>query len=314
MTYSKLPKNKIVNRKGKGRILIISEFFPPYTQGGGEISTYLIAKEISKYNKIYVLTGNFCDKFWELDGIKIFPKLKKTSRDNKTEGVFSFGLKILPFTQINSNLVKKYIKKYNIDLVYLIPSNMYTIPLINTSIKVGKAVCIDVRSLSLLYLAKSTSNKFIGKIIDLFQLYLFNIYTKRLKKLIIKNKGINLVTMSDFIKNKLIEFNYPKDKIIIIPNISEQIQGKLYFKNREKKIIFAGRIEKEKGIWDAVKAFELVNDKNLIFEIVGDGSELEKIKNYIKQKNVKNIKLLGDRKSTRLNSSHTDISRMPSSA
>ena len=62
---------------------------------------------------------------------------------------------------------------------------------------------------------------------------------------------------------------------------------------RENKIVFAGSLEKSKGIWDAIKAFELLDDKDLYFDIAGDGNEMDSIKKYISDKKIKNINLLG---------------------
>ena len=42
------------------KVLMISEYYPPFGKGGGEISAYLLAKELAKTkNKVHVLTSHF---------------------------------------------------------------------------------------------------------------------------------------------------------------------------------------------------------------------------------------------------------------
>lgn len=112
-------------------------------------------------------------------------------------------------------------------------------------------------------------------------------------KKISKNNRVIMVSNSNYVKNQLIEAGYPKEKIIVIFNICnfEILDNKIF--KRENKIVFAGLLEESKGILDAIKAFELLNDKDLYFDIAGDGREMESIKKYISDKKIKNIKLLG---------------------
>ena len=41
------------------KVLFISEYFPPKIKGGGEISAYLLAKNLAKRIDVSVLTGYF---------------------------------------------------------------------------------------------------------------------------------------------------------------------------------------------------------------------------------------------------------------
>jgi len=278
------------------KILFISECFPPHIKGGAEISTCLISKEISKYHKVYVLTGRYHKKTWKIGNMEVFADLKKVSLEDKTKkGIVSFGLSILPSTIINSKIIKDFVKKYKIDVIHIVPTTLYMIPSINALINLQKRINVDVRDLSLIYPPDNRKKRNIFRyFVFLYELFIFNVYSTKLKFLSNRYKKIRFIALSNFIKEKLIKAGYPKEKIKVIKNISES--SKINFKtiNKKNKLIFAGRLEKDKGIWDAIYAFELLKDKNLVFEIAGKGSELKNIKDYMTKKNIKNIKLLGE--------------------
>lgn len=75
-----------------------------------------------------------------------------------------------------------------------------------------------------------------------------------------------------------------------------------YIERREKrdftktnKILFLARIEKAKGIYEAIDAFKIISSKhnNVEFSIVGDGSELDNVRRYIEDNKVDKIQVLG---------------------
>ncbi|MBQ8475105.1 MAG: glycosyltransferase [Clostridia bacterium] len=59
-------------------------------------------------------------------------------------------------------------------------------------------------------------------------------------------------------------------------------------------IIYAGRLSKEKGIFDMIDVFELVHQKNneAVLHVIGDGDEKERLINYIKNKKLQNCIIL----------------------
>lgn len=100
------------------------------------------------------------------------------------------------------------------------------------------------------------------------------------------------ITPSEFLRKKLIENGFEERKIICIPTftaskseIGEQKIGSygLYF----------GRITEEKGVDTVVKAYEMMPNREV--KIMGDDTteEAVRLKNYIKQKNIKNIEFVG---------------------
>lgn len=274
---------EVLKYLNKMKILFISEFFPPYTKGGAEISTYLIAKEISKNNIVYVLTNDFHKKNLKLSKINIYSKLKIFYLSKR---ILCNVLNFFKTLILNIKVFKDFLNNFNPNIIHLIPSSFDAIYFILFFIKKRKLINIDIRDFSLIEYSQS-KRFFLSFFINYYQKFIFNLYLKKINNY----KKIKIITLSNFMKYQLIEAGYSEDKIIVIPNISEPIKFKQI--KRENKIVFAGRVEEEKGIWDAIKAFEIMDNKNLIFEILGKGTEYENIKSYLEERNIKNIKLLG---------------------
>ncbi|MCD7811604.1 MAG: glycosyltransferase [Ruminococcus sp.] len=100
------------------------------------------------------------------------------------------------------------------------------------------------------------------------------------------------VTPSNFLKQKLVENGYDAEKIHCIPTfttsrteVGEPVVGNygLYF----------GRIDEEKGVETAVKAYEKMPDR--VLKIMGndDTDEGKKLKAYVKEHGLRNIEFLG---------------------
>lgn len=107
------------------------------------------------------------------------------------------------------------------------------------------------------------------------------IYTDKIDK---------IITPSEFYKSKLIEDGIPKEKISAIHNF---IDIENYDVNVEDEgyALFYGRLIKEKGVFNLLKAFSKIKNRKLF--IAGDGPDKEKIEKYIKDKNIKNVVMLG---------------------
>ena len=62
---------------------MISEYFPPFSKGGGEISAFFLAKEIAKKGlNVHVLTSNFHNSKEEeiMEGVHVHRKLQTGER------------------------------------------------------------------------------------------------------------------------------------------------------------------------------------------------------------------------------------------
>jgi glycosyltransferase involved in cell wall biosynthesis len=304
----------------KLNILYITEYFPPYIKGGAEISTSLIVKEVSKYHNCYILTGNFQETSWFFGRSEVFPFLERNEIKGKNlSNVIKNEARYYLNAYANKKIILNLIAKKNIDLIHIIPTGYYAFPILKSSIDLNKPLIVDNRDGTLacpIAFSRKCNKKFsidsvcikcvnenysinlgflnfIKTIFSTYELLRFKTIKDVIKKRIIRNNNIILVPNSNYVKNQLLEAGYPENKLVVIYNICDiDFTCNENFK-RENKIAFAGALEKSKGIWDAIKAFELLNDKDLYFDIAGDGREKDLIKKYISDKKIKNINLLG---------------------
>lgn len=114
------------------------------------------------------------------------------------------------------------------------------------------------------------------------------------------------ITLSNHSKNKLREWGF-KNKIYLETTIVDDAELLGWDENDLKKrinsigsdksieFLFLARIIKEKGVYEAIDTFKMLSKKhpNIYFNLAGDGPELENVKKYIEQKNVKNAKFYG---------------------
>jgi glycosyltransferase involved in cell wall biosynthesis len=304
----------------KLNILYITEYFPPYVMGGAEISTSLIVKEVSKYHNCYILTGNFQKTPWLFGRSKVFPFFKKPEiKEKNLTNIIKNEVKYYLNIYKNKKILLNLIDEKKIDIIHIIPTGYYAFPMLKSALDANIPIIVDNRGGSLacpisfsrkckkifsfdFQCIKCVSKNysidlgflsFLKIIFSTYELLRFKIMKSLFIKKISKNDRVIMVSNSNYVKNQLIEAGYPKEKIIVIYNICnfEILDNKII--KRESKIVFAGLLEESKGIWDAIKAFELLNDKELYFDIAGDGREMDSIKKYISDKKIKNINLLG---------------------
>ncbi len=301
-------------------ILYISEYFPPYDIGGAEISTSLIIKYFSKFSKCYVLTEKYQNKPWESNGTIVYPILKRIHMEQRSIlDIIKYGFNIIIAPIINIFKIINFIKKYDIDIIHIIPTAYYYSIMIIAAILTKKPFLIDVRGYSLVcpvsftskfcmdnnyikhnynclrtnYIINNKILKIFGPIMAMYEYTVFysNITLFKLAlRLPIKYK---IIPNSKFVRDTLVNNGYPKNKMQIIHNITNT---KPFIKkrfSRKYRIVFAGQLEKSKGIWDVIFAFNILKNKKLQLLIAGSGKEMDKIIKYIKEKKIYNIKVLG---------------------
>ena len=94
------------------------------------------------------------------------------------------------------------------------------------------------------------------------------------------------------------------DKLYSVPvyltttKVDDSMVDKFNISKRDGQInrfLYVSRVEKEKGIFLVLEIFKLINDKysNTSFHIVGDGSVIEEVKEFISNNNIKNVVLKG---------------------
>jgi glycosyltransferase involved in cell wall biosynthesis len=107
---------------------------------------------------------------------------------------------------------------------------------------------------------------------------------------LLKKYNLKILVLTYFHKDNLSSSGISKSKIKIFPNyLSEETDSK--YNPSSKYLIYAGRISKEKGIYELIEAFLEMDNDELVLKIIGDGPELINIKNKF---NAKNILFLGE--------------------
>ncbi len=107
---------------------------------------------------------------------------------------------------------------------------------------------------------------------------------------IIKTNNIKIFVLTKFHKLFMEKLGIESEKIQIFPNYLN-INNIKKNKIKENYIVYAGRISKEKGVEEVIKAYKKAKTINLSLRIIGDGPEL----NYLKKKyDIKNISFMGE--------------------
>jgi len=302
------------------KILYITEYFPPYTKGGAEISTSLVVRYISKFHQCFVFTQKHQKETYVFAGAKVYPILEETSSGlgNFTEIIRYLILDFWIYPLINFIKAYFFIKKEKIDILHVVATSDLMIPIIYAAIFTHKPVVVDVRGGTLLcpsafgrpgcfeksvkkhdcLSSLSRSTGIWPKRLEIFR-FLFAHYRfitfkifYLLLKIAIGYKKLIIVALSKYVMEQHLLAGIPKEKLKVIYNMMDVSATKN--KNlKNKRIVFAGRIEKEKGIWDAIKAVEILNDDSIEFDIAGSGQEFKNISLYVTKKGLNYIKLLG---------------------
>lgn len=102
---------------------------------------------------------------------------------------------------------------------------------------------------------------------------------------IIKNCNYKLYVLTNFHRNYLKKLGFDDSKIFVFPN-QIKINTERKSKNNQNYFIYAGRISKEKGVEFLIKAFlnsEVIKNKLII---IGDGPELNNLRNLYESKSI----------------------------
>ncbi|MCI9635490.1 MAG: glycosyltransferase family 4 protein [Hungatella sp.] len=100
------------------------------------------------------------------------------------------------------------------------------------------------------------------------------------------------VTPSEFLRKKLVDNGFDEKKINCIPTFTFSKTDTAWAETGNYGLYF-GRITEEKGVSIVVKAYEKLPDHYV--KIMGDDSteEAVRLKNYVREKNIKNIEFVG---------------------
>lgn len=101
------------------------------------------------------------------------------------------------------------------------------------------------------------------------------LYSKKYFKLLTSN-DFNIISINNFQKKKLEQAGINQNKIKVIYN-PINFETNKSDKSREKILIYAGRISKEKGVDQLIKAFEISDLTDFTLNIVGEGELKEEL-------------------------------------
>lgn len=289
------------------KILYILTHYYPYIKGGAEISTSYIISEDAKNNTPIILTSRFQKKPWKHQGVSVFPYLYQCSIGNRRViAAIRYGVSIVINPLRDYFIVKSFINKHKIDLVQITPSNYYQVPIILAAIKSHLPVVIDIRDYSLIcpthlsskrcannhykkhgvhclqdYQVKSPILQSLSMVMAWYESLIFKLYIKLAKDFINSSDNVILTAVSEYVKQQLIDNGYKSDKIYVVYNFIDPSLAVNIDKKRSKQIVYAGRLETSKGVWDIIHAVERLRDKSIKLVIAGTGSQLERIRAYI---------------------------------
>jgi len=130
------------------------------------------------------------------------------------------------------------------------------------------------------------NGKFINKYFETSYVKSLILYFYSLKYFrILKNSKIKIIAINNFHKIQLIKFGIPESKIMVINNPLniENIPARV----KEKNIVYAGRLSREKGLIELMDAWLAAGIKDYNLIIIGDGDLKKELEQKYSQKNIK---------------------------
>jgi glycosyltransferase involved in cell wall biosynthesis len=124
-----------------------------------------------------------------------------------------------------------------------------------------------------------------------------NLLTENKGRYLLKNSDSIIVLAKEF-KTKLISSGYKNEILVTTTKVDKELI-KEFDTNRTRsnisKFLFVSRIERSKGIYEAIELFTSLKKthENIQLFIVGDGSELNNVKDYINKHGYHDIYLFG---------------------
>ena len=105
------------------------------------------------------------------------------------------------------------------------------------------------------------------------------------------DKISGFICLTEFFRIKMREAGVPEKKLFVRPNFvaAPALDGEE--KTENSYALFIGRLSPEKGIWTLIQAFEKLPQVQL--KIVGTGPMEQELRDYIREKGISNIELLG---------------------
>lgn len=111
-------------------------------------------------------------------------------------------------------------------------------------------------------------------------------------------KADGILVLANEFKQKLVQNGYKRKVYLTTTKVDDRMTEDFNINEKTGKIeniLFLARVEKEKGIYETIDSFSILKKKYpyLNLFIVGDGSEITNIKDYISRNNIDSITLTG---------------------
>lgn len=134
-------------------------------------------------------------------------------------------------------------------------------------------------------------------------------------------KSDAMIVLAKEFEKRIISYGYNKKIYLETTVVDDTIFNLVNSKNKSfvpknneyLELLFLARLEKEKGIYEAIDSFEIVQKTypNTILNVAGVGGELEAAKSYVTKKEISNINFMGwitgKQKAEALNKAHIYI-------
>lgn len=200
---------------------------------------------------------------------------------------------------VNFNDLLSFVKKNKIDTVIFQVQWLYTSSILIKSLKrMGVNVIAVLHNTPYAYLYWHFKINSVRNCLKFLRWFFYHkVFSKfLLRKITCFSDSFLMVsnTVVNEIKDILPSNLHHKISYIYNP-LSEKSKPTSIIPKKENYIVYAGRFSEDKRVFETVKTLSSLLDEypSWTFLILGDGPERNKIDNYLRERNIRNIKLLG---------------------
>ena len=123
---------------------------------------------------------------------------------------------------------------------------------------------------------------------------------KNIRNWSIKNSNL-IITPSEHLKTFVENIGFENDIYVINNGVEIKQIEKVTLENKIIKLVVVSRLVNQKNIDIVIKAVKRIEDKNILLNIVGDGPEVNNLKNLVKEKSLnKRVSFIGKIKNSEL--------------
>lgn len=98
------------------------------------------------------------------------------------------------------------------------------------------------------------------------------------------------IALSEFSKEKMIQYGIPEKKLLLLPNYIE-LPSNGFKKNLGEYVLFSGRLSEKNGVFTLLQAMEKIKEVPLI--VAGEGELLFTLKEYVREKKLDRVTFAG---------------------